>query len=190
MTKFKLLLSTALAVALMSCGNSNTNDKEKKDTTATTTTEEVKKDGKIDPFKDFPKEAITANVGDFVLTPSENWQKDATEKGPDKVTFIYYSQNMAEVGSEYSKIDFLSSKGIEIPNYMIIPIKSGQTAKKGDIILTWWQSGSGMKRAIVTDASNPSEPTVNYIDISWTNPAKNSAGVGIGQQSEKIKANS
>lgn len=190
MRKITLLLSAAIAVALMSCGNNKTNDKENKDTTSTTTTDEVKKDGKIDPFKGFPNDAITAKVGDYVLTPSENWQKDATEKGPEKVTFIYYSQTIAEVGNEYSKIDFLSSKGVEIPNYMIIPIKSGQTAKKGDIILTWWQSGSGMKRAIVTDASNPSEPMVNYIDISWTNPAKNNEGVGIGQQTEKIKANS
>lgn len=189
MTTFKLILSATIAMAIMSCGNNKTNDKEKKDTTSTTT-EEVKQEGKLDPFKGFPKEAITAKVGDYVLTPSENWQKDATEKGPEKVTFIYYSQTIAEVGNEYSKIDFLSNKGVEIPNYMIIPIKSGQSVKKGDIVLTWWQSGSGMKRAIVTDASNPSEPMVNYIDISWTNPAKNSAGIGIGQQSEKIKANS
>ena len=187
--KCKLFIAALTVVAFMSCGNNNksTDNKDTKDSTKTETT---KTDGKIDPFKDFPKEAITANAGDYALSPSENWQKDATEKGTDKVTFIFYDQKIASVGAEYSKLDFLSKKGVEIPNYMIIPIKSAQTAKKGDILLTWWQSGSGMKRAIVTDASNASEPVVNYIDIDWTNPAKNDKGVGIGQQSEKIKPNS
>ncbi len=188
--KFKLLIITTAVTTFLSCGNStkSTGDSEKKDSIKTEK-ETSKNDGKIDPFKDFPKDPITANAGDYVLTPSENWQRDATDKGADKVTFIFYDQKIASVGNEYSKIDFMSNKGVEIPNYMIIPIKSGQTAKKGDIILTWWQSGSGMKRAIVVDASNPSEPIVNYIDIDWNNPAKNSAGIGIGQQSEKIKPN-
>ncbi len=193
MKKINFLLVFGAVISCLSCGNieSNTGNKESMDTLKTEiglTTSKTSND-KIDPFKDFPKEPITANVGDFVLTPSENWQQEATDNGAEKVTFIFYTQKIVEIGNEYSKIDFISKKGVEIPNYMIIPIKSGQTAKKGDILLTWWQSGSGMKRAIVTDASNPNEPVVNYIDIDWTNPAKNNAGVGIGQQSEKIKAN-
>ena len=187
--KYKLFITALSVVTFISCGNNN-NSNENKDTKDSTKTETSKSDGKIDPFKDFPKDAITANVGDYVLTPSENWQRDATDKGTDKVTFIFYDQKIAAVGAEYSKIDFMSKKGVEIPNYMIIPIKSAQTAKKGDILLTWWQSGSGMKRAIVTDASKPGEPIVNYIDLDWNNPAKNDKGVGIGQQTEKIEANS
>jgi len=187
--RIKILITVIATSIALSCGSKNTtiNDNKTEDTTKS---EKAKNDGKIDPFKDFPKDAITANVGDYVLTPSENWQRDATEKGADKVNFIFYNQKIAEVGSEYSKINFMSASNIEIPNYMIIPIKSGQKAKKGDIVLTWWQSGSGMERAIVTDASNPDQPMVNYLDIDWTNPAKNNAGVGIGQQSEKIKSNS
>lgn len=190
--KKQLLFSGLMGLAILSCGNTKKTSDVKNESKDSIPTEQTSSNtnGKIDPFKDFPKEAITANPGDFILTPSKNWQEDATSKGADKVTFIFYSQTIAEVGAEYSKIDFMSDKGVEIPNYMIIPIKSGQTAKKGDIVLTWWQSGSGMKRAIVVDDKNPAEPIVNYIDISWDNPAKNDKGVGIGQMTEQLKPNS
>ncbi|MDD3685289.1 MAG: hypothetical protein PHE56_00845 [Bacteroidales bacterium] len=190
MKKIKFLFAAALVATFMSCGNGSTKtDGDNKDTTNNETEVTSEDDGKINPFKDFPAVKITANSGDYILTPSLNWQVDATKEGPESQTFIFYNANIVEVGDKYSVVDFLFDDNTEIPNYMIIPIKSGQTAKVGDIILTWWQSGSGMKRAVVTDASNPSEPMVNYIDISWTNPATNSDGVGIGQQSEKIKPN-
>lgn len=190
MKKTYLWISLIIAGLVFACGGKSPKQTENTANQDAPPSENTQNDGKIDPFKGFPKDAITANPGDYVLTPSVNWQKDATEKGPEKVTFIFYSQKMAEAGKEYSKIDFISKKGEEIPNYMIIPIKSGQKAKKGDIVLTWWQSGSGMNRAIVTDDANPAEPMVNYIDIDWNNPAKNKDKVGIGQMSEKLKANS
>ena len=95
---------------------------------------------------------------------------------------------MAKPGNEYSVIDFIFDDDTEIPNYMIIPIRPDESAKVGDIVLTWWQSGSGMKRAIVTNASDPKAPEVNYIDIDWNNPAKTD-DVGIGQKTEKIEPN-
>lgn len=187
--KRQLLFSAIVGFSIAACGSSKKADPktDPKDTTKTEQTSNNTNSGKIDPFKDFPKESISGNPGDFVLSPSKNWQEDGTN-GKD-VTYIWYNQTLAEVGAEYSKIDFMSEKGVEIPNYMIIPIKSGQTAKKGDIVLTWWQSGSGMQRAIVVDDKNPSEPIVNYIDIEWDNPAKNDKGVGIGQMTEQLKPN-
>ncbi len=196
--KNKFILAGLLFSGLMvSCGGAD-EAKESHDETAETTevttetTEEevVEEDGKIDPFKDYPDVALNATAGDLILTPSKNWQEDATTKGSDQVTFIFYKQTLAEVGDTYSKVDFMSDKGVEIPNYMIVPLKPNQSAKKGDIILTWWQSGSGMKRAIVVDDSNPQEPVVNYIDIKWDNPAKTSDGVGFGQMKEAIAPNS
>ena len=63
--------------------------------------------------------------------------------------------------------------------------------KAGDIVLTWWQSGSGMKRAIVVEAPLPTEPTVRYLDIDYDNPAKSRDGkTPIGQMEEKLKPNS
>jgi len=190
--KKQLLFAGLLGICIVSCGSTKKTSENKTNTNDSTKTEENTSNsnsGKIDPFKDFPKDAITSNPGDYVLSPSKNWQEDATN-GKENVTFIFYSQKMAEVGAEYSKVDFLSEKGVEIPNYMIIPIKSGQTAKKGDIVLTWWQSGSGMQRAIVVDDKNPNEPIVNYIDLDWDNPSKNDKGVGIGQMTEQLKPNS
>ncbi|HNQ67456.1 MAG TPA: hypothetical protein PKN32_03690 [Bacteroidales bacterium] len=191
MKKIKFLFAAFIIATFFSCGggSSTTPSESEKDTTANETEVTTEDDGKVDPFKDFPKDKIVSQAGDYVLTPSLTWQVNATKEGPESQTFIFYSAKMSEPGDKYSVIDFTFDDDTEIPNYMIIPIKSGESAKVGDIVLTWWQSGSGMKRAIVTNASDPTAPEVNYIDISWTNPATNKDGVGIGQMSEKIGAN-
>ncbi|UKN03221.1 hypothetical protein K6119_06795 [Paracrocinitomix mangrovi] len=179
-----------IGLFLFSCGGNEeaTEETTNDDNTTEETTEEVVESGAIDPFPDFPKDKLNAAAGDIVLSPSKNWQEDATKDGAENTTFIFYKQTLAEPGDQYSKVDFMGDKGVEIPNYMIVPIKPNQTAKKGDILLTWWQSGSGMKRAIVTDDSDPAAPVVNYIDIDWDNPAQNSEGVGFGQMTEQIEA--
>ena len=56
------------------------------------------------------------------------------------------------------------------------------------IVLTWWQTGSGMQRAIVTDDTDPSAPVVCYLDLDWDNPATTDDGVGIGQATYQIEA--
>jgi hypothetical protein len=184
------------AILLTSCGGAeegsdSTNTNETEDTTSTLAeTEELAEDGPIDPFPDFPKGSITASTGDYVLTPSLKWQQDATSGDAESQTFIFYHAKMSEPGDGYSKVDFTFDGEQEIPNYMIVPIKSGQTAKKGDILLTWWQSGSGMKRAVVTDDSNPAEPIANYIDLDWDNPATGDDGKSIGQQKHQLKPGS
>ena len=48
----------------------------------------------IDPFKDCEKKPTLAKAGEYILTPSYNWQKDATQKGADKQTFIFYHAKM------------------------------------------------------------------------------------------------
>ncbi|HOE39769.1 MAG TPA: hypothetical protein PLG05_09725 [Bacteroidales bacterium] len=192
MKKIKFLFIAIITITFFSCGggtkpSSDNTDATVKDTTETeVTTEEVVK---VDPFKDFPKGNIIAQAGDYVLTPSLTWQIDATKKGPESQTFIFYSAKMSEPGNEYSVIDFTFDDDTEIPNYMIIPIRSDESVKVGDIVLTWWQSGSGMHRAIVTKASDPKAPEVNYIDIDWDNSSTNKDGVGIGQMTEKIEPN-
>ncbi|NOQ75872.1 MAG: hypothetical protein GQ574_27955 [Crocinitomix sp.] len=184
------------AILLASCGGTETNtdttetNNETTDTTSTEIEEDVVENGPIDPFPDFPKGGTSAATGDYILTPSLGWQQDATSGEAADQTFIFYKAKMSEAGDGYSKVDFTFDGEQEIPNYMIVPIKPSQTAKKGDIILTWWQSGSGMKRAIVTDDSNPAEPEVNYIDIDWDNPATTTEGVGFGQRKETIKPGS
>jgi hypothetical protein len=141
----------------------------------------------IEPFKDCEKKPTLAKAGEYILTPSYNWQKDATLKGTDKVNFIFYHAKMKAPGDQRSQVLFTFDGVKEIPNYMIIPVPSGQKAKKGDVLLTWWQSGSGMNRALVVNDDNPAEPVVRYLDIDYDNPAKNKGGVPIGRMEEKLK---
>ena len=133
------------------------------------------------PF-DYPIVETTAKNGDYVIAPSRNWIDDAFEKGADKVTFIYYGAWMVEPGPGESKIKTLPGSEAIIPNSMLIPIRSGETAEKGDIILTTWQSGSGMERAIVVGGTT-TEPEVLYLDMDYDNPA------GIAQKKDTLKPN-
>ena len=141
------------------------------------------------PFKDFPAVETTAEAGEIVLVPSYGWLQEATVKGADKVTMIWYQQTMATPDKEMSEVKFMSDTK-KVPNAYIVSIPSGQKAKNGDILLTWWQSGSGLQRAIVVDDANPAEPVVRYLDLDYDNPSKGKDGNGIGQMDEKLKPNS
>lgn len=134
------------------------------------------------PF-DFASTATTAKAGDFVLVPSKNWIDDAFVKGGDKQTFIYYAAEMVEPGPLESKVKSLSGSTFTAPNGFIIAIKSGQKAKPGDVVLTWWQSGSGLQRSIVTGGSADA-PTALHLDLDLDNPAK------VAQKEDTLKPNS
>ncbi len=137
-------------------------------------------------FEGFPAVDTSAKAGEYVLVPSYNWLTDAVEKGADKVTFIWYVQKMAQPEKEFSEIQFMSERK-KVPNAYIVPIAPGQKAKNGDILLTWWQTGSGMERAIVVDDKDPISPIVRYLDIDYDNPAKSRDNVTtIGKMDEKI----
>jgi hypothetical protein len=204
--KFKspLLFALCLLLSSVACGTkdanvANSNSAAAANTAAPTananaTTAETPKStlkpGEI-PFSGFPTVGTTAKAGEVVLCPSYNWIQDAATKGPEQVTFIFYSQKMSAPGDVESEVEFLSPGKAKVSNAYLIPIPAGQTAKVGDIVLTWWQSGSGMNRAIVVEASDPSEPTVRYLDIDYDNPAKSRDGkTTIGQMDEKLKPNS
>ena len=203
--KSPMLFASCLLAACVACGtkeatvaNSNTvvagNAAAPTAAANTATTADAPKStlkpGEV-PFSGFPTVGTTAKAGEAVLCPSFNWIEDAATKGPDKVNFIFYSQKMIAPGEVESEVEFISPGKRKVPNAYIIPIPAGQTAKVGDIVLTWWQSGSGMNRAIVVEAADPTEPTVRYLDISYDNPAKSRDGkTTIGQMDEKLKPNS
>jgi len=194
--KIKLLIGLiGLAFGLTACGGEKetSNVGNKTENAATSNKKDDKKEeftGDVKfPF-DFPKAATTAKKGEKVLVPSYNWLVDAMQKGTDKTTMIWYAQTMEEPGDEMSSVKFMSETK-KVPNAYIVPIPAGQTAKKGDILLTWWQSGSGLQRAIVTDAADPKSPTVRYLDLDYTNPAKSRDGKTIiGQMDEQLKPDS
>ena len=194
--KKKIFIASVVMVSMVSCGGSeesteNIENENKTEEVAPDETEEIEEVEitQIDPFTDFPDVGFAGGEGDYVLTPSKNWQEDATRDGGESTTFIFYDEKMGVPGPEYSTVDIRFDGEVEIPNYMIVPIKPNQSVKKGDIILTWWQTSSGMQRAIVVDDSNPKEPIVNYLDLDWDNPAKNNDGVGIGQATYQIEPN-
>jgi len=160
------------------CGTGKNNKDSSQDSTNTENTTIEKIAGQI-PF-DFPIVKTSSKEGEYVLSPSKSFLDEAWTEGGENSTFIFYSRKMVKSGESESEVVEVSENVI-IPNSLIIPIPSGQEAKKGDIVLTWWQSGSGMSRAIVMDDSNPKEPKVRYLDLDWEY---------YGETEENLKPNS
>lgn len=146
--------------------------------------------GQVKSFGDFPDVPTTAKPGEFILVPSYNWLEEAAgAKGKD-TRFIFYSQTMVTPGPATSKIKYMREER-DVPNSYIIAIPKGGKAKVGEIVLTWWQSGSGMQRAIVVSAADATRPVVRYLDIGYNNPAKSSDGkTTIGQMDEQLQQDS
>jgi len=160
---FKLFIINSLIILIVfnlsSCKNSNTS-KDVKDTTLI----EEHILGSI-PF-DFPASSTTSKSGEYILCPSLEFINSAWETKGENSMFIFYSRKMLKVGDLESEVDELG-KIVTIPNSLIIPIPANQEVKNGDVVLTWWQSGSGMSRAIVVDDKIPTEPVVRYLDLEW-----------------------
>ena len=202
MKKFGLLVFVFIALVFAACSKSETANNAKPENTGNAPAEPKLSEAKPPtfstnspadtsepvkfPYADFPKVEVTAKAGEYVLAPSYNWVKDAAEKGADSTSFIWYVQKMATPDKENSELQFTSERH-KVPNAYIIVIPPGQKAKVGDVILTWWQTGSGMERAIVVDDKDPATPIVRYLDIDYDNPAKSRDGVTtIGKMDEKI----
>ena len=195
----KIIALTILATTFAACGGANTANNTapansgntsgaNKTAAAATPTIDPNFQATF-PFKDFPAVETTAKTGEVVLVPSYLWLQQANVNGVDKTTMIWYSQEMGTPDKEMSEVKFMSDTK-KVPNAYIVAIAPGGKAKNGDILLTWWQSGSGMQRAIVTDDANPAEPTVRYLDLDYDNPAKSKDGkTGIGQMEEQLKPN-
>jgi hypothetical protein len=163
---FKLLFLSIFVFSFVTILSNCGSGKEKTDNQDSTTVEANNKPlpGEI-PF-DFPISTTTSKTGEYVLCPSKAFLDEAWTEGGTNSTFIFYSRTMSKPGEAESEVTEIS-ENVVIPNSLIIPIPANQEAKKGDILLTWWQSGSGMKRAIVMDDTNPKEPKVRYLDLEW-----------------------
>ncbi len=145
----------------------------------------IRKLGEI-PYN-FPTVTTTAKTGEYVLAPSFSFIEDAWTG--ESSSFNFHSRKCLEVGKVESKLYEIGEE-VMIPNSLIIPIPAGETAAEGDIVLTWWQSGSGMCRAIIVDATNSKSPIAKYLDIDFDNPTTNKNGVPIGQMDEQLEPNS
>jgi hypothetical protein len=131
---------------------------------------------------EFPAVATKAQAGDWVLCPPREFVDRLQADGPVKTGLVFYSATMVEPGAVESKVINQAKKEMVIPNSLIVPIAKGQTAKPGDIILTWWHSGSGMQRALVVEGGTETQPQVLYLDISYDNPS------GWGKKTDRCRA--
>lgn len=116
------------------------------------------------PFE-FPPVQINIKPGDTVLAPTRQMIDDSFKTGGN-IMYLFYNATVVEPSDAATKVKEIL-KEETIPNALLIPIKSGQIAKAGDLVLTWWQSGSGMQRAYVTEGG--ATPKVIYIDGSNVN---------------------
>ena len=105
---------------------------------------------------DFPQDAKTSlKEGQWYLACKSGYERNAGKVDLTKEILIYYAYQFKEMK------DGLVDGAV--PTSMCIPLPEKQKAKKGDILLTWWQKGSGMSHAVVIDDSNPLTPKVNYL---------------------------
>jgi len=112
---------------------------------------------------DYPVVELDAAEGQFVLSPGE----ESVDKANDNEggTLIYYGGTLLEKGDAESKIKSEAGTEFTVPNSVILPITSGQTARPGDVVLGHWESGSGLQRAIVIAGGTPEAPKVRYLDM-------------------------
>lgn len=170
MTKRSSAMCATLAILVLAgagCSKSATAPDQAKTVPAATQQENAKaapQPGQI--AYDFPVQAATtAKAGEYVLAVPRTWV-DQSFENPTGATFIYYAAKMVTPGTNESQVESLPGETMTIPNALIIPLGSGAKANKGDIVLTWWQSGSGMNRAIVVGGT-PTEPEVLYLDQEY-----------------------
>lgn len=139
---------------------------------------------------DFPQGLkVEMTEGQNVLSPY-TFYPSAVKKGEPlkKATLIFYRTTVKQAGEEKSSLEDFGSVA-EMPNALVIPLPEGAKAKKGDILLTWWQSGSGLQRAIVVNDKNPDQPVACYLDLSWPDDSKDPK-IAEKRKGEQLKPNS
>lgn len=187
-------LAALLAMGLLfsGCGGSETGtettstDGSESVTESTETTPEGPAAGTL-PI-DYPTTSTTAEVGDTVLAPSYSFLEDAWAD-PEDMYFIFYDATMVTPGDVESVIDDKFDE-VTMPNSLIIPLPQGETAEPGDIVLTWWQAGSGMETAVVVEGGTPTEPMVRYLGFELDTVLTDSEGVSYAVAEHQLKPNS
>jgi predicted small secreted protein len=131
---------------------------------------------------DYPEGSALQNPDDIscVLYASSYNSSMKKNEDPAETTHIFYKADFVKAGETKSTIKSISEE-YEIPNSLIIPFYKGAKAKKGDIVLTWWQGGSGMQRAIVVDDARPEEPKVCYLDLNFKGD-----GTGLAEKEGEV----
>lgn len=159
--KKSLILFAAAALTLASCGGKTDGNAEGGDSTNAESTEVAAADGYNDFPWDFPKSIdLEFEAGQYYLAPYTFYPSAVEEKKDlTQEVLIFYHDTYNDVTD--GKVNG------KTPTSLCIPLPKGETAKKGDVVLTWWQSGSGLQRALVTDDSSADAPKTVYIDLNY-----------------------
>ncbi len=110
---------------------------------------------------------IALQNGQIVLAPPEKFVQDYLNN--DTNTFLaFYPQVVDSTGQYISRLKEYDTIAY-IPNALIIPLGKCQNVKKGDFVLTWWQSGTGLQRAYVIKSLDTAL-VIKYLDLEWLSP--------------------
>ncbi len=164
-------LTAATAMMLAGCGNKSANNSGGNDSVQAAADSSGTGAGTVSkawPW-DYPSDVKPdAKDGQTILcAPDYASNIEKGKENGDHSVYIYNQCTLVSLGDKTSKIKNITNQEYDVPNSLIIPIPEGQTAKVGDIVLTWWQGGGGMQHAIVTEASDPTQPTATFIDMPW-----------------------
>jgi len=186
MKKMVFFSATLIAFGMMSCTGGQTGSGGGNDSIAgDSTTTEVSAESEYNDWPwDFPKASkIDVAEGQMVLAPY-TFYSGAVEDKKDltNASLIFYNSAVKAVNADFVEFAYKEAK---VPSSLIIPIPEGQTAQKGDVVVTWWQSGSGMEQAIVVDGG--SEPKVNYLGLGYN---EDGSGLATKFGNEQLKPNS
>lgn len=104
---------------------------------------------------------ITPNQ--WILTPAKFLIDSAYRKGFDNSIFVFYPRKAVIQKKDIIKVIEITDT-VEVPSFLCIPLPFKEKVKKGDIVLTWWQKGTGMQRAKIIGFSKDSLPIAFYLD--------------------------
>ena len=141
---------------------------------------------------DFPRDFTLKDVevGQTVLSPAA-FYGGALQRGEDLTATLLpiYCFYIKEVGHNTITVAGMGEE-INVPQALVIPLPKDEKAQNGDVLLTWWQSGQGLQRAIVVDDTKPLRPKVCYLDLDYKADgrgfAKNHANEELRPSSFKV----
>ena len=140
------------------------------------------------PWK-FPQDFTLKGVEteQTVLSPAA-FYTGALQRGEDLSTALLpiYNYTVQRVGENTLTLSGMGEE-IEVPQALAIALPKDEKAQNGDIVLTWWQSGQGLQRAIVVDDTNPLAPKVCYLDLDYRDDGR---GFANSHANESLKPGS
>lgn len=138
---------------------------------------------------DFPRNFTLKDVevGQTVLSPAA-FYGGALQRGEDLTATLLpiYCFTIKEVGQNTITVAGMGEE-IKVPQALVMPLPMGEKAQNGDVLLTWWQSGQGLQRAIVVDDTKQLTPKVCYLDLDYKADGR---GFANSHANEELRPNS